>query len=223
MIQPRRTFLGLMGLGSLASLVRPLSASEPLAHSVHPEPVDDTWDMSWVDKVSGKYKAVFDSPEVSEGAALFRACVWRDNYKTVYGTDPGEMSAVVVFRHEAIALAMNDEYWDRYDQGKENKLKDEATGKWTRVNPIRVAPPGTPEKWASYNLTSFMASGGVVLACRMAFADVVSNVMKKEKLAKDAAIEKAKALLVPGIILQPSGVFGVLRAQEAGCAYIKAS
>jgi intracellular sulfur oxidation DsrE/DsrF family protein len=29
--------------------------------------------------------------------------------------------------------------------------------------------------------------------------------------------------VVPGVILQPSGVFGVLRAQEAGCNYILAS
>jgi hypothetical protein len=133
------------------------------------------------------------------------------------------MSPVVVFRHEAIALAMNDEYWDVYQQGKETKLKDEATGKWSKINPIRVTPPGTPEKWADYNLMSFMASSGVVLACRVAFGEVVGKVMKKEKLARDPAIEKAKTYLIPGILLQPSGVFAVLRAQEAGCAYIKAS
>lgn len=27
----------------------------------------------------------------------------------------------------------------------------------------------------------------------------------------------------PGVILQPSGVFGVLRAQAAGCAYLMAT
>lgn len=223
MTQPRRTFLGLLGASSLAAVIRPAAAEQPSRAPRHPEPVDDTWDMSWVDKVTGKYKAVFDSPEVSEGAALFRACLWRDNYKTVYGTDRADMSPVVVFRHEAIALAMNDEYWDGYEQGKENKLKDEKTGKWSKINPIRVSPPGTPEKWAEYNLMSFMASGGVVLACRVAFGEVVGKVMKKEKLARDPAIEKAKTYLIPGILLQPSGVFAVLRAQEAGCSYIKAS
>jgi hypothetical protein len=220
---PRRQFIGLLGAGSLAALGGAALTPGRLEAEAHEAPIDDSWDMSWVDKVSGKYKAVFDSPEVSEGAALFRACLWRDNYKTVYGTERSNMSPVIVFRHEAISLVMNDEYWNKYNVGKETKLKDEKTKKWTRINPIRVSPPGTPEKWADYNLTSFMNQGGVVLACRLAFGDVVGAVMKQEKLEKEAAITKAKSYLVPGVILQPSGVFAVLRSQEAGCSYIKAS
>ncbi|MEO8032068.1 MAG: hypothetical protein ABJC74_03205 [Gemmatimonadota bacterium] len=223
MSTPRRQFLGFLGAGSFAALGGAAFTPRALEAESHDAPVDDSWDMTWVDKVTGKYKAVFDSPEVSEGAALFRACLWRDNYKTVYGTERSTMSPVIVFRHEAISLAMNDEYWDSYDQGKETKVKDFKTKKWSKVNPIRANAPGTPEKWADYNLMSLMQSGGVVLACRVAFGDVIGNVMKREKLAHDAAVEKAKSYLVPGVILQPSGVFGVLRAQEAGCSYIKAS
>jgi len=29
--------------------------------------------------------------------------------------------------------------------------------------------------------------------------------------------------LVPGVMIQPSGIFAVIRAQEAGCAYVRAS
>ncbi len=29
--------------------------------------------------------------------------------------------------------------------------------------------------------------------------------------------------LVPGVTLVPSGIFGVIRAEQAGCAYIRAS
>ena len=222
MSQPRRTFLGLLG-ASLAAVGGGSLTPRRLEAKSHPAPVDDSWDMSWVDKVTGKYRAVFDSPEVSEGAALFRACLWRDNYKTVYGTDRAEMSPVIVIRHEAIALAMNDEYWEQFKVGKENKLKDEATGKWTTINPIRTVPPGTPDKWKDYNFESFLAQGGVILACRLAFGDVIRAFMKADKVAKDEAETRARAHLVPGILLQPSGVFAVLRAQEAGCSYIKAS
>jgi intracellular sulfur oxidation DsrE/DsrF family protein len=49
-------------------------------------------------------------------------------------------------------------------------------------------------------------------------------VATKEKLKdRDAAVARAKTMLIPGIVLQPSGVFAVLRAQEAGCNYILAS
>ena len=179
--------------------------------------------MSWVDRVQGKYRAVFDSPEVAEGSAVFRAVMWRNQHQDVYGTAPTDLGAVLVIRHEAISLAMSDAYWDRFEIGKQEKLKDPATKKWSRINPVRTAPPGTPPKWAAYNLTSFMASGGIVLACNMAFGDVVYNFLKKDKLSREDARARAKEQLVPGIILQPSGIFAALRAQEAGCNYIRAS
>src|SRR5579885_2161370 len=37
--------------------------------------VDDT-DLTWVARLRGKSRAVFDSPNVSEGGALFRAALW---------------------------------------------------------------------------------------------------------------------------------------------------
>ena len=37
------------------------------------------------------------------------------------------------------------------------------------------------------------------------------------------AREMALRHVVPGVLLQPSGVFAVLRAQEAGCQYLMAS
>jgi len=37
------------------------------------------------------------------------------------------------------------------------------------------------------------------------------------------AQKRAVAGLIPGIILQPSGVFAAVRAGQAGCVYVKAS
>ena len=179
--------------------------------------------MSWVDKVTGKHKAVFDSIEVDEGVGLFRACVWRDQYAEIYGTSKSEMTPVLVIRHASIPLAMNDEYWKRFNVGKTAKIKDSATNKWTTVNPIRVAGQNATGKWADYNLTSFMAQGGIVLACDLALRRVIGDFVKADKLKPAEGRAKALAHLIPGIVMMPSGVFAVLRAQEAGCGYILAS
>ncbi|MEP6835043.1 MAG: hypothetical protein ABJB74_16775 [Gemmatimonas sp.] len=221
MSNSRRDFLSWLGLSSVlsaaTSVISPSSAEAQTA-----KPVDDKWDMSWTDKVAGKYKATFDSPDVSEGAGLFRACIWRNQHKDVYGTVRTDASAVLVLRHEAIELIMNDEYWARFNVGKSLKLKDDKN-KWTKTNPIRVAPPGATGPAAEYNLSTFMETGGIVLACNMAFSSVVANYQKADKSTRPDAVKAAKAHIIPGIILQPSGIFAVLRAQEIGCNYVVAS
>ena len=206
----------------LAAAGTPMSLSMSTEYA-HPSPRDDKFDVAWADRVQGKFRAVFDSPALNEGAGFFRTMMWTEQYKDVYGTARAEMSPVLVLRHQAIPLVMNDEYWQRYKIGKSAKIKTMDGKNWTEVNPIRISPPGTPPAFANYNLEQYMKDGGIVLACNLAFGEVVGRIRKAEKLDKTAGRERALAMLIPGVILQPSGVFAVLRAQEAGCKYILAS
>jgi intracellular sulfur oxidation DsrE/DsrF family protein len=63
----------------------------------------------------------------------------------------------------------------------------------------------------------------VALACNLALADCVELIKSKDGVSDAEARKQAIAYLVPGVILQPSGVFAVIRAQEAGASYIRAS
>jgi hypothetical protein len=214
----RREFLGSLGTASVAAAL-PLSSARASAPA--PAPVANTWDMAWVDRLKGKYRAVFDSPAFSDGEALFRAVFWIRDYKEVYGTDPKDMSAVLVVRHEGIWLAMNDEFWKKYAIGKRYKFKDDKG--WYERNPIGSASPGAPPDFADMTIPKFIAGGGAVLACNLAFKGAVEVVRKENKLKGDEAEKLARTYLIPGVTLQPSGVFAVMHAQEAGCHYILAS
>ena len=218
----RRDFLSTLGVGAVAAAngVPLHAAATPLEHLV---PIAGDWDVSWVDRIKGKAKAVFDSPDIHDGAGMFRAIIWRENYKTIYGTPIEELSSVLVIRHAAIAMVMNDAFWAEYKLGKVEKIKDQKTKKWTEVNPFRVAPADTPPQWAGYTLEAFLKSGGIILGCNMAFGQMVGMVAEKHKLKQDEARTKALDGLIPGVILQPSGVFAVMRAQQAGCSYMVAS
>ena len=220
---PRRDFLGWLGATSLLAAA-PLSLRAQDPEGLHPAPVDDKWDLGWVERVEkGKFRAVFDSPDLNDGDALFRAIVWCDQYAEVYGTPRADMSPVVVFRHRAIPLIMGDEYWKRFNIGKERKVTTPEGKKWAESNPILGAQPDSTGALAKYSLRKFIADGGTVLACNFAFAMVVGRYQKEDKLDSAAARQAALGAMVPGIILQPSGIFAVLRAQEAGCKYILAS
>jgi hypothetical protein len=133
------------------------------------------------------------------------------------------MNSVLVIRHAAIPLIMNDAYWARFEVGKAAKLKDPSTKKWFVRNPILRAPADAPPQFADYSLPGFLRDGGIVLACNVAFGEIVARYMAMDKLPEEAAGTRARADVIPGCLLQPSGVFAVLRAQEAGCAYMLAS
>lgn len=179
--------------------------------------------MSWTTRVNGKFRAVFDSPEISDGAAVVRAVAWCDMYKEVYGTERSEMSPVLVLRHSAIDLIMTDAYWERYAVGKDNKLRDGKGKKWAKVNPVSAASRPDVAGVRKYTLESFIATGGIVLACGWAFRFVSSRIEKADKVDAAAARAKALELMIPGVILQPNGIFACLRAQEAGCHFVMAS
>ena len=64
---------------------------------------------------------------------------------------------------------------------------------------------------------AFVAAGGIILACHLAFQEVLSQVAREHALQGGAAEARARTMVLPGVILQPSGYFAVLRAQQAGC------
>jgi hypothetical protein len=209
-------------LGSVASLsIGAVSIVESQA-AVLPSPTAGEWDTSWAQRVTGKYRGVFDSPDFSDGEALYRAMFWQRDYAAVFGTPRQEMSTVLVVRHAGIWLAMSDSFWQKYPAGKRNKFKDDG-GHWLARNPIAAPSPGAPPELADMTIPRFIKSGGIVLACNLALKGVTALIKEEDRVSESEADSLAKKFMIPGIILQPSGVFAALHAQELGCHYILAS
>ncbi|HEY9229573.1 MAG TPA: hypothetical protein VIP11_23185, partial [Gemmatimonadaceae bacterium] len=218
----RRDFLGTIATsGLLAAFPSVDLTDEERAGAVRP--IDDTWDMSWCDRLRGKSRAVFDSPRAAEGGALYRAIMWRDQHATVFGTSKADLTPIVVIRHEAIPLIMDDEHWNHIGVGKDLQMKDPKTKKWYRRNPFSAAPADASESDKKYTIPAFIADGGIVLACNLAFGGIISQYKEKDKLAEAEAEKVAKQHILPGVILQPSGFFAVLKAQDEGCKYMMGS
>ena len=77
--------------------------------------------------------------------------------------------------------------------------------------------------WPDGSMDGLMGRGAIALACNLALFRLVSMVAKKDKLEPKPAREKVLANLVPGVVVLPSGIFAVIRAEQAGCHYIRAS
>ena len=230
----RRTFLKTAGLSAAA-----LAAAAPALHAEESSGLpgsavaaelaaweqaqQETWDISWAKRVTGKHKAMFDVPEIEGGVGIFRAGIWGQQYTDVLKLAPGDLSTVIVIRHAAIPLAMTSEFWTTYGLGKELKIKDDKGKKWTMVNPMLSTPSTNLQSPTSaFLLDKQLANGAIALGCNLAFRQMVSLVAKQDKLSPAEARTKAKSFLVPGVIMQPSGIFANVMAEEAGCVFVNA-
>lgn len=219
----RRAFLEQLAGGSLALGAMPglLGAVEPTVSTS----AATAWDVSWVPRVNGKYRAVFDVPEVDSGYGVWRASIWQKQYNEVLGIKPDQLSAVVVLRHHGIALAMQQAFWDKYAIGKKMSATHPVTEQPTDRNPVLLSSTRgeIPADFDALALDKAIGRGVIALACDLALQDCAATIQKADNASPDAAYAAAKGYLVPGVILQPSGVFAALRAQHAGCAYLRAS
>ena len=221
MATDRRGFLGAM---MAAGVIPALDAKVPPSVVPSFRPSTSSWDVSWADKITGKHRAVFDSVEISAALGLIRPLFWLKDYAEVYNAPASDMNSVIVLRHNAIFLIMDDEYWAHHKIGEATKINDPATKAPITRNPALGANPfGLPAEVADDSLKKALATS-TILACNVAFSlQVVPKVMADMKLDQAKAREMALKHVVPGIILQPSGVFATLRAQEAGCQYLLAT
>ena len=224
----RRDFLGKMAVNAAMLGARPLGLdlASPSALSALAAPAQgEKWDLSWTSKVTGKHKTVFDVPEVDSGYGVWRASLWARQYQDVLGAAPRDLSTVLVLRHNGITLAMQQAFWDKYGIGKAKNALHPITQEPTDRNPALLSSSRNevPADFDAVALDKFISRGGIALGCNLAFADCVQIVKSKEGVSDADARKQAIGYLVPGVILQPSGVFAVIRAQEAGAIYIRAS
>jgi hypothetical protein len=207
--------LSLVALGSAACAAPAAATSVPA-----PGPSPAGFDMSWLQRINKRRRMVFDTNDVSGGAGLAFVASYLEGAKQAYG-EP-DASTVLVHRHLAVPIVMNDEMWRRLGLGESLKAKDPTTGEVAMRNPYIGYKPGDRHSniGASAGLDVLMKQGTIVLACNRALTGYAYTLANKEKIDREQAVKEMKANLVPGVFVVPNGVFGVCAAQEANCGYI---
>jgi intracellular sulfur oxidation DsrE/DsrF family protein len=211
----RRGFLGTLAATAAAGL----ASLTPLALEAQPRGRSETGAAdpafeAWLNRITGKHKMVFDAPEVNGGMPVIWPRVWLNGNNDNYGTTDAENSGVVILRHAAIPLAMQDALWAKYKLGEVFSLKDgdvPATRN-TFAKPLPLPLPGT-------GVEQLLAKSVMFGVCNVALT-IYSGAVA-QKMGMDAAAVKAEwvAGLLPGVQVVPSGVLAVSRAQEKGCGY----
>jgi intracellular sulfur oxidation DsrE/DsrF family protein len=154
--------------------------------------------------------------------AFTNALTYMKGYGEVYKTPDAEFGLVVVCRHAALPAVLNDAMWATLKYGEKNKINDPATGVPMLRNPYSKAAD-TPGTNSELSIEALIARGVIVLACNLSMMRNASILAKETGMSTEEARAAITAALIPGVMRQPSGVFGVARAQEAGCHFLRST
>jgi intracellular sulfur oxidation DsrE/DsrF family protein len=225
-LNPRRDFLRTVSLGSTVAAAAGLQAcasSVAALTTSPPKQAGREWDLSWVDRLKAPFRVVFNITQKND-LGLMQTWMWMQGFQQAYGTEDNNLNAVLVFRHEAVAMMLDDAMWARM------AITESSSG--TGSGNTAAAPPGR-NPWLSkpasngpsgsqdtdYTISALRARGVIMLACNMALRGQVSRLRQKENLTADDADRAIRNAIVPGCYIVPNGIFAVSRAQMAGCAY----
>lgn len=220
----RRDFIRnatLLAAGSLAAA--PLSVAGAATPDADAQ-AQGNWDMSWTSRVTGRYKMCFDAHEISEGVCLHQARSFLQGYKDVYGLQDSDVSAVLVIRHGAVPMVMNDSLWEDGAFGEESKLKDPESGEVAKRNPFVNVPAGARHSlvWADGALDTLISRGVIVLACNLALTNFAGQIARRRNIPRQDGLALVNANLIPGVIKMPTGIFATSHAQQLGCGVLNA-
>jgi len=226
---PRREFIGQMAASAIvlagAACASPASVAQTIATPApapsQPGPSQTKWDDSWTTRLTSAHKAVFDSPEIAENSTLgvLQAQRYASGVTAALGATA---QTVIVVRHKSIPFAFNDAMWEKYKIGEEIKVKQGDA--WATKNPGAHPRTGNASgDRPQSNMEWLLSHGHFVLGCDLATQGFATTLAQKHNSTMQTVYQELKANLVPGLILQPNGIYAVLRAQEAGCAYFRST
>jgi hypothetical protein len=203
---PRRTLFGRVAAGAMALGIAGFAA--PSARADTPADGPD-----WPGKLTGRHRQAFDGYTVNGGSVLLFAHTF-----LATGSAPGTSTAVVILRAEAAVLATNDSIWDNYKLGDSLRITDPETKAAAVKNPF-LHPKPAVLRVDAMAVDRLLADGAILGVCNVALHGMSHAHAAAAGVSAEDAYKDWAANLGPGITILPSGVWGVNRAQEAGCTY----
>jgi hypothetical protein len=212
----RRSFLKQAGaLGALAALPTVAFADAPAPHA----PPAGDYDLSWIARLANATdRGVVDAPNINDGFCLQLGARYLDNCDAAYGVGNHKAHVVLNVRTVAIAIGMGDALWERYKLGAQYGVKDRVTKQDATRNPfLTLAPDQTPAEGA---VSDRVKRGATLLVCDFAMGHLSTRLAKASGEPVEVVHKALRDGLVPGAYAVPSGIWGLIRAQNAGCGFV---
>lgn len=205
----RRSFLS-----RLAALTGLAAAGAPDIAGATPLPSSE-WDMSWLGRLTGKHKQVFDVSDMERGPGVVKN--WLDAHETVYGLKGKDLSAVIGIAGRAFPINASDALYQKYPIGELWKVNDPETGKPAMHNPFMDGGKAPPT--LGVGVRPLQARGVIFWQCNNALHNSAIRIADAIKKPEPEIYADLRASLNPGVIVVPAHTMLLGLCQDRGCAY----
>jgi hypothetical protein len=212
----RRKFFGTLALGATAGLTA-MGATFKKNTLQLTMGTDEA--EAWFKGVKGTHRVVFDAAEPNSAFPI----IWTWGFyltNNQTGSPDNDITAMCVFRHNAIPFALEDKLWGKYKLGEIFNIADNRTQKPATRNPYYNATDGDFPLNGVDGIKKMLDRGAMFCACNLALSVYSGIVAKQMGLDHETVRKEWVAGVLPGIQIVPAGIWALERAQEHGCAYI---
>jgi hypothetical protein len=166
----------------------------------------------WPAKLQARHRQLFDGIDSGNGPVLEFA------HNFLASNPPMMAAAVIILRASAVPLALDHAIWAKYKIGESLRINDPETNAPAVKNPFLHPKPGVLRS-DDAAIDRLLAAGAIFGACDVALHGHSKRLAHNAGVSTEEAAAEWTANVIPGIQIIPSGVWGVNRAQEAGCTY----
>src|SRR5258708_13614237 len=200
-----------------ASAAADFGAGVPVARYIPPAQDPITEFTRWLDSIPGTHKQLYDMPEVNQGIGLVWSWAFLTTGAPAYGLPEKDLGVVIVLRHNAIPLALNDAAWAKYKLGEVFKIEDPDTHAPARRNPFYHMPGAFAVPEAA--LEKLIARGVKVAVCNLAITISTCTLPQNRGLKHEDVNRDWIDAVFAGIQVVPSGVVACNGAASPGWTY----
>jgi len=175
------------------------------------------FDHRWLDTLTAKHRAVFDTQVLGEGVPLARTANFFAACRDGYGAGPRDMQVALALHASPMVIAFNDAAWEKYAFGERSRATDPRTGKPATRNIFASEAEGDP--YAAIAVPALQRQGAILLFCNNVMRNLASSLARRRNEAVDVTRADLIASFLPGVVLVPAVVAATAMAQERGCAY----
>lgn len=208
-LHPRRRFLGRAAAAIAAMTGIPALAR---AETSSDNRFDDSQHDAWMKPLKGEHRQLFHAIDLNDRAMLM-ASNYLTAYENEFGAKPGEVNAIIGIHGGALNIGFTDAAWAKYGIGKSSNITDPTT-KESAVRNIFA-------RGGELTVESVQKRGVLFIMCNTALRLRSRALAAERGETYDTVYDDLAASRLPGVILVPSLVVAINRAQEKGFTYVR--